>query len=301
MRDAEYDAFGPWVIEISDLDPPPPLFLPYLTREETPLMSVKIPRKIERRNAHPGMNLYDYLVSLYEDDLVILQRVGEDVRQETFLYGDIQFLRYGENLLKGNLTLSTAESSYDLPFNTTAKETMRRLVDLLRERYTGGTEPVAMAGEADIPTGELSYYFTRLLEQEKAQRPQYRLLAAQTDTLTSSYETAALRKLLFGAISKTLLESLHHCDGRELKITTRGKTFKYRWQTEYGTDYYFIPTANIRGASWVEDAQNSAVKFLNLETAGETQLFAFIRDNPWIPFYDRFLSAVSYQELETAN
>ncbi len=40
MGNPEYDRFGPWIIEISALDPPPPLFQPYLTRQETPLLDI---------------------------------------------------------------------------------------------------------------------------------------------------------------------------------------------------------------------------------------------------------------------
>ena len=301
FRDPEYSAFGPWAIEISQEDPPPPLFVPYLTRPEEPLFSVKIPRNIERRDAVPGMNLYDYLVSLYEDDLVVLHRVGEDVEQESFFYRDIQYLRYGEYLLKGNLFLCTAEKSYDLPFNTTSRDVMQRLLNLIRERYIDGVGRMAMAEEPDIITGEMSYYFTRLLERERMQHPHSKLLAAQPDTYIGSYETSALRKLFLGAVSKTLLESFHLCDGRELIITGRGKAFKYRWQTEYGTDRHFIPVGNIRGASWLEDAQETAVLHLNLETAGRTASFAFVSDNPWIPTYDRFLKAVPEWESETRN
>ena len=301
MRDPEYDRFGPWVIEISELDPLPPLFLPFLTREEKPLLSVKIPRQIERRNAHPGMNLYDYLVTLYEEDLIILQRDGEEVRQERFFYHDIQFLRYSENLLKGNLCLGTAVMSYDLPFNTTSKELMRRVVDLIRERYSGGAG-VVMKGEApDIAQGELSFYFSRLLAREKKQFPERRLLATQSDTAIGFSETGVLRRVLFGAASKTLLESLHFCDGRELKVITRSKAYKYRWQTEYGASTYIIPLLNISGVSWEEDAQNTAVTTLTVQTAGEPVSFAFIRHNPWLESYDRFLAAVLQPVGEAAS
>jgi hypothetical protein len=86
-----------------------------------------------------------------------------------------------------------------------------------------------------------------------------------------------------------------------LIITGRGKAFKYRWQTEYGSDRHFIPVGNIRGASWLEDVQETAVLHLDLETAGRTASFAFVSDNPWIPTYDRFLKAVPGWELETRN
>ena len=299
MRDPEYDRFGPWAIEISEEDPPPPLFVPYLTRDEEPLLSVKIPRNIERRNAHPGMNLYDYLVLLYEDDLVILQRVDADVRQDRVVYRDIQFIRYGENLLKGTLHLSTAVSAYDLPFNTTSKDIMRRLVVLIRERNIPEGAVIQPRTAHDVPTGELSYFFTRLLATEEEHAPDLRLLAAQPDTSIGSAEKGILRKLLLGAISKTLMESFHVSEGRELRVTTRSRTFKYRWQTEYGAEYTFMPLYNISSYSWRDDAQNTAVIYLDLQTKGETLSFAFVRDNPWIAGYDRFLTAVSEGKLNT--
>jgi hypothetical protein len=81
------------------------------------------------------MNLYDYLVSLYRNDLVILQRSGDIVIKQTFHYPDIQYLSYGENLLKGNLHLGLSETIFDLPFNTVSSREMERLAALTRERY----------------------------------------------------------------------------------------------------------------------------------------------------------------------
>ncbi|RKX93863.1 MAG: hypothetical protein DRP59_01775 [Spirochaetes bacterium] len=63
MNTLEYDRFGPCIVEISEEDPFPPLFLPYLKGDESSLFSIKIPRREERRNLEPGMNLYDYVLS----------------------------------------------------------------------------------------------------------------------------------------------------------------------------------------------------------------------------------------------
>ncbi|NCF65903.1 MAG: hypothetical protein GWP61_08010 [Chloroflexi bacterium] len=291
MRDPEYDSFGPWIIEISELDPPPPLFLPYLTREENPLFSIKIPRKIDRRAAHPGMNLYDYLVTLYQEDFVILKRVGDEVSSEAFFYKEIQHLRHSEHLLKGNLHLAMMGKSYDLPFNTVSADIMRRLAELIRERYTGEAERAATVGDKGIPEDNLSYYFSRLLAQEKVLNPPFQVLASQTETPVGSYETRPLHKLLFGIISKRLLESLHLSDGRELKIISRGKIYKYKGQSVYGIEVCTIPTSKIIGITWEPDPKNTAVLKLILQTAGGTLTFAFIRDNPSLRSYTRFLSA----------
>lgn len=167
MNDPEYDRFGPWVVEISEVGPLPCLFLPYLTREETPLLSIKIPRKIDRQNARPGMNLYDYVVNLYREDLLILQRVADDVRTDTFFYCEIQCLWYEYVLLRGNLRLVMPERVFDLPFNTVSEAIMRRLVTLIRQRYTDETAQVAITQIPDFADDNLSYYFTKLLARER--------------------------------------------------------------------------------------------------------------------------------------
>ena len=95
------------------MDPVPPLFQPYLTSEETPLLSVKVPRKIERRNARPGMNLYDYVVTLYHEELNILERVLDDVRSVTCPYRDIQCILHGEDLLAGRLRLILSKEAFE--------------------------------------------------------------------------------------------------------------------------------------------------------------------------------------------
>lgn len=292
MRDPEYDRFGPWVIEISEEDPPPPLFLPYLTREETPLLSIKIPRKIERRDASPGMNLYDYMVTLYEDDLVILQRVDNDVRSFVFLYRDVKYIRLEEDLLKGSLFLAMPDELFMLPFNTVSRDVIRPLVDLIRQRYSDGAGQAPIGEENAVVQGELSYYFTRLLAKELAQNPQICSLAVQANTAVGSYESGTFRKLMFGMISKTLLESIHLGDGREMKIISRGKTFKYKWQTAHATETTFVPTANISGITWQADPGNEAVVTLTLDTPGGSVSYAFMHDNPSLPSYERYLTAV---------
>lgn len=292
MNDPEYDRFGPWVVEISEADPPPPLFLPYLTREETLLLSIKIPRKIDRRDARPGMNLYDYVVNLYQEEMLILQRVENDVRVETFSYQDVQCLRYEEALLRGNLHLIMPERVFDLPFNTVSSVVMLRLVALIRQRYAGEAARAMITQSPDFVADDLSYYFTRLLDREKVRQPEIRVLASQTETPIGAYESGRLRRLLWGVMDKRLLESLHLSDGRELIIINRGKRFKYRGQAIYGKAIFYLPLDKIMDVAWEPDAKNTAVIHLTLTVAGGQISFAFIQDNASIASYARFLERV---------
>jgi len=310
-RQHEYDRFGPWAIEVTAQDPAPPLFRPYLTRSEPALLSIKIPRHIERRSARPGMDLYDYLVCLYGDDLLVLQRVvqqrsGQEVRAETLRYQDVQYMRVSQDLLRGNVRLGLPSGHFDLPYNTVSEHLMWRAVDLIRGRYAkpawqaiaspetlavSGAGPHAVPGP-DLHVGEdvLSFYFDRLLADERRGSPDQRLLAAQATTAVADGKVHPIRRLLFSIASKRLLESMHLTDGHELKIIDRGATYAYRWQAVYGVRTTFVPLANLRGAGWHEDDAH-ATTVLDLTTGGGSIEQVFSRDNPSLERYAAFLSA----------
>ena len=294
QRDPEYDRFGPWVIEIGDEDPPPPLFVPQLTRSETPLLGLKIPRKIPRREAHPGMDLYDYLVNLYDEDLVVLERVEREVRVHSIRYLDIKYLCLREELLRGNVHLGIGDGGhYDLPFNTVSGDIMRRLVDIVRERYLPDGEPLAVEIE---PTNaaELSFYFERLLRDEQAGDSAMRPIATQASISMGALEESTLRRLLFGIVDKRLLESLHLSDGRELRIIDRGQPFAYRWQSVYGRVETWMPLASITGTDWDWGPGDGATAPVTLDirtAAGELE-WVFTPNNAALGGYRRFLTEV---------
>jgi len=294
----EYDRFGPWSIEISGEDPPPPLFVPYLARTEPTLLSIKIPRRIERRDARPGMDLYDYLVCLYEDDLVVLRRVGSEVRSETCRYRDVQHLRVARHLLRGNIQLGLPGRPCDLPYNTVSDDLMLRLVDLVRQRYGRQDRRTPLGREFEVRAGELSFYFEGLLATERQHRTGMRLLAAQGTAPVGSGGMTAARRFLFRITSKRLLESMHLTDGRELMIIDRGQAYAYRWHAVYGTDAWYIPIANLRGISWQEDSKDAAIDLI-LRTGGGTSTHVFAHDNPSIESYAAFLSALPDVAQET--
>lgn len=287
----EYDRFGPWAVQISEEDPPPPLFAEYLTRAERPLLAVKIPRHVERRNARPGMDLYDYLVALYEDDLVILQRDGHQVRADGCHYQDVQHVRVSRSLLRGNIHLGLPGRPYDLPYNTVSDDLMLRLVDVVRQRYA--REPSALPSWPELQLDEsvLSFYFERLLAAERRRGRGMRLLAAQGTVPVASREMSALRRLLFRVVDKRLLEGMHFCDGRELMTLTRGKAFAYRWEVEYGIETTWLPVRNISAVELRADPSNAAIS-LTLRTAAGDCSFAFADTNDTLAPYEAWLEGL---------
>ena len=293
QRDPEYDRFGPWVTEISDEDPPPPLFQPHLTRAETPLLSLKIPRKISRREAHPGMDLYDYMVSLYEEDLVVLERIERKVEAHTIRYRDVQHLSLREELLRGTVHLGVPDRHYDLPFNTVSGDVMRRLVDIVRERYLPEQDALPVEVEP-VEATELSFYFERLLRDEQAGDSGMQPIAAQADTAMGALEESFLRRVLFGLVAKRLLESLHLSDGRELRVIDRGQSYAYRWQSVYGRAETWIPLANITAVDWDWGPDETATTpvTVTISTGAGDLSWIFTPNNATLGHYRRFHTAV---------
>lgn len=60
---SEYDAFGPWIYEISEEHPAPELFKPYIP-EEPCLMCFKIPRDIEPEKSDTW--IWTYMIMSWE-------------------------------------------------------------------------------------------------------------------------------------------------------------------------------------------------------------------------------------------
>lgn len=290
-REREYAGFGPWAIEISDEDPPPPLFASYLTRSETPLLSVKIPRHLERRQARPGMDLYDHLVSLYEDDLVLLQRVDHDVRFDTYPIRDVQHLRVTSCLLLGAIHLALPGRTCTLRYNTISERLMLRLVALIRQRYTPEPALPPAEWEIDVPPGLLSFRFQHLLDAQRRRGTGMHLVAAQGTMPVASGITSPLRRSLLRVADKRLSEAMHSSDGRELKIITRGKPYRYRWEVEYGLETTYIPVRNLTSVLWQADVTNAATDLI-LRTHGEDSVYPFDQANVTIDRYADYLSGV---------
>ncbi len=293
MRNKEYDSFGPWIYEISEDCPIPDQFLKYSVRTEKPLFSIKIPRQIERRKARPGMPLYDYVVSMYKTDILILKREGDKIITTSYLYEKIECLQNQVNLLKGNLLMVMSDIVYNLPYNTVSENIILRMLEIIRQRYTAGTQ-CTIPNNSIIDTSKLllSFYFEGLVTEEKIQNPEFKILSYQRESSVSLYEKRFCRKLQHRLFGKTLLESLHLSDGRELIIISRGMPFKRRNQAVYGKETYYVPINKITDMVWEEDQWNSAISNMTITTSNNSYKISFLRENSSISTYANFLKKV---------
>lgn len=129
----EYNAFGPWVTPVRSAADVPPVFAGSAIDFGASIHVLKFPRPESRRDLRAGMDLYNYLLVLSADSLVVLERRGSDVVTGTFELAQLASLSSGANLLDGWLTLSfTTGESYALPYNGSSSDVIAKLVDAIR-------------------------------------------------------------------------------------------------------------------------------------------------------------------------
>ncbi|HAK45490.1 MAG TPA: hypothetical protein DCO79_06175 [Spirochaeta sp.] len=287
MRNAEYDRFGPWILEITDLDPLPPLFTEHAAKVDKTLMSIKIPRPIERRTASPGMNLYDYVLNMYEDNFDIFRREDDSVIKDNFKYTDIFCIKHSVVLLNGTLTLFTKEYTYKFNYNTVSNDVIKRIVGIIRERYAKEKKNLNLS-EAVPAENELNFYFTNLAENEKRENPENLLFAYQPRTRLTSIGTSGIKKFFNLIIKKQLFESIHFCDGRELQTTGKGRDFKYIAQTDYGKEDCYIPVEKIGRVEIIANKSNSSLMNCRIEAGDEIFTTLMTAANQTLSQYSKF-------------
>ena len=75
----EYDAFGPWIYNVTAERDTPKRFRAACERHHDARFLLKAPRAIERRDAHPGMDLYIAMLAVHNHGASFMRLAGEDV------------------------------------------------------------------------------------------------------------------------------------------------------------------------------------------------------------------------------
>lgn len=278
MRDVEYDRFGPWVMEISEKDPLPPLFKNYNKRDDTPLLTIKIPRAIDRADASPGMNLYDYVLYMYEEDFLVLKRRRNTVISDTIRYSNILCLKDYKNLLDGQLLIYKKDGYYKLSYNTVSKDVMDKIIDIILSRYSN-KDRKAVLDNMILEDNDLDFYYSSILENEKKNNKEIRLVAYQSKIGLKNLDKNAINKLFYKISSKKLLGSLHLFDNRELKIVNRGINFLYFTKSSYARENCYIPIDKIDNITVEKDSESSAFVEINIKIGGFKFVYVLEREN----------------------
>lgn len=268
MAVSEYDAFGPWIYEISDRYPVPRLFAPFCQTDEPALLQLKIPREIERRRATPDMDLYDFLLSAYPSRFSILERQADGVHRTEIPYSEIQAIQISREFLKGVLTLYLRSGAVTVPFNTVSMDIMLRLVGLFRERYAAGRSESAVQPPDNLP-GELSDILFVNLLRDLRQQGETLTGGAWQPTVPLLYCGGSVLEKLRCQIKKPLLQgALHLATPSELLIIEHEKQTRRDSNRSYGYNYTYVPWSSLKS---VEIRPDTDYQGMNSLTLGLTQ------------------------------
>lgn len=143
----EYAAFGPWVDEVPDAGQVPRVFRSHLIDFGQASLVLKIPRDVPRRDAHPGMDLYEALVIVDASATTVLTRDGSSFAARSVSHGSLVAVSNSSDLLDGRLELVVSDGPpLVIGYNGSSQQNLERLVRLLR-----GFAPAPRAGVLAVP------------------------------------------------------------------------------------------------------------------------------------------------------
>ncbi len=168
----EYNAYGPWVVEVKTEADMPPSFRSFYEADKGAKMLLKLPRREERRELRPGMNLYRAVIALRENGLTLREMVDDKVASRDVGWDEIVAIRCRNDLLMGHWTLLLGDGSeIDQRFNRVSSDIMNQATDFVRAHLTTAD---ALAGEEDpvieIPQSEV--FFGSVLQEMTRRGPE---------------------------------------------------------------------------------------------------------------------------------
>ena len=273
---AEYNAFGPWAYEISEKNPLPRLFAPYFTADDKAVIKIKIPREIERRNGKPGMDLYDYVVALYEDRILILKREDGTVLEKQIPLKEFKGVRIYQNLLKGGYTIFSARGSISFPFNSVSLDLFRKLTNLVLERVKSQVRDISSLPVTE--TAPESMLLINMLHDTEMKLPDIRVGAVQksADVHRKGATQNMIERMLWGEMNP---EALHLYTDQYLIVFENGIFPNHVGMQDFGYTQTIIPLDRIDGIEVAHSEEYSLLDESRLTLGQDRIAYHFEIDN----------------------
>lgn len=252
MGVSEYDAFGPWVYEIDEDHPLPPLFVPYVDSRRTYQMLFKVPRNLERRRATPDMDLYDQVVGLDGRAVYIWTRREKRVEFTAVPFREITGLRLYQKLLLGICTIYGQDKRTEIRYNTVSASILWRFTDLIRGAYP--EQGAAPAGLQDIPPLREEGVDIWLYNQMRDLRERGTSFAP--DAYQPCWSTPRTGLRFPWEKPEEFAGTLYLHNDRELLLLRSGKPER-KGEQKYSAEFTSIPWTSLRGVSLTRSGPNA--------------------------------------------
>lgn len=247
---AEYDGFGPWIYEIRSREEVPRLFRDYPLDLENAVLTIKVPRVIERRDANPAMDLYDMLLSLGREKVTVLTRSGHEYSYRDVAYSEVQGITDSTDLLDGRLVLSADDGDVEVKFNASSVELIAHLVKLLRARYVTAT---AGAGPSDresagaqAPTHGLETDLVNYCNRLAKEGPGGAVVVQKRHGVTAP-SASLIEQVVARAWPTALQGSVHSLGQTEYQVVHRGRPFVTGFKPVHALARTLIPLERVTG------------------------------------------------------
>lgn len=283
MAVSEYDAFGPWIYEITDAHPVPRLFANDLP-SETAAMLFKIPRSIERRVATPDLDLYDYVVGAYANDLCILKREDHNVVTSRIPYTEIEGLCLTRHFLHGVLTLYLKTGTAELPFNAVSMDIITRFAALIRGQISGGALPPAAVPRQEALS--LNLLFINMLNDLRAAGETPLLYAYQPSADSPQPQKAGLRGIFRHVHPKKRPATLHVLIPKEVIVIQQDPPTGKQQKEELIYHTFYLPLSGLHDLTLTGGPQE---QLCSLSLADHTFTWAIQAENISLPPFCQYV------------
>jgi hypothetical protein len=248
-RTIEFDAFGPWVYLITGSHKLPPLFADYADVLSGAEMCFKIPRKIDRCDANPDMNLYDLVVGIFKKEIIVLERKtrdgGEYAELDRIESDRITSLCKYDCLLRGSLTIHTVERSIVISYNTVSECIINDAVNLIRRIQP---QKITVPGFEVLPYNfdTMEFRFVNIVNKIIQEDDSLHLIAYQPNLFSRiprEFNWEFFNR--FGFTEQALSSFVLMSNSKELVIAHRYFFLKRKSTDSYARYFYYIPYDSI--------------------------------------------------------
>jgi hypothetical protein len=241
----EYDAFGPWILEIKSQADVPGHFDSFFKYETDDSLVLKIPKHISRRNANPGDILYKSLIAFNKNHIITLDYKNEKIIKKEMKYTSIKSIQTRTDLLNGNLIVHSKKESIKIPYNAVSENLMSNAIFNLRKNSIAYLSEIETTYQIKKDySAPINYYFKNILSKLKSKENIFILKTQETkkigkinkkwyDSSLDIYNTMVLQEIMFLTNNK------------ELIIISRKNAIKRKRTSDYSNIYTYIPLENL--------------------------------------------------------
>jgi hypothetical protein len=261
----EYDAFGPWIYEIKDERDTPRRFRAACGGHYGAPFLLKVPRKVERRDARPGMDLYVAVLAVHDHGVSLMRLTDESVVTQDLVWSDVAMLESYKDLLYSRMTLMLRDGgAFALEYNTVSSTLIREVTDFVRSHWTPhGEAPRALEPNPVVTIADL--VFQNELDAKRRSGPQS-VVPIHAEPANRYCRDAANRHRL-----STGVMFLDAPD--ELIVINRGEPTRRFLEARYAMNCVFVPYAAVTSFALVRPPTGRAKRFHELTLQLDKQVF----------------------------